>query len=206
MDWSSILSIIIAVLMFVGLPLVLRKRKKEGPKKGEELCQHLREMGVKAYILQTGSDQEKIGQKRSSSEKSMGIIELKNRNIDFINVIGVASQYGTNYFVGYLVKTPNIAGKQTLKKTRLVRKKSSPLWGKVIGIEWKGDESLAQSLNFDYGLEDRLLQSNLKDLKGSIWIFPEPKHGYAKIRTAYTLPSSEAFEAMNVIAKHVKLW
>jgi len=204
MDWSSILSIIIAVLMFVGLPLVLRKRKKEGPKKGEELCQHLREMGVKAYILQTGSDQEKIGLKRSSSEKSMGIIELKNRNIDFTNVIGVASQYGTNYFIDYLVKTPNIAGKRTVKKTRLIRKKSSPLGGKVIGIEWKGDESLAQSLNFDYGLEDKLLRADVK--KASIGIFPEPKHGYARIRTGYSLPSLETFEVMNVIAKHVKLW
>jgi hypothetical protein len=206
MDWSSIFSIIMAVLVAIGLPLALRKRKKSGPQKGEELCQHLQGIGVKAYTVEDGDKQEKIGQKRSWGEKSVGIIELKDGNIDLINIIGVASQYGTNYFIDYLVKTPNIAQKQKLKKTRLLNKKSSPLGGKVVGIEWKGDESLAESLNFDYGLEDRLLQSNLKDLKGSIWISPEPEHGYARIRTAYALPSAEAFEAINTIAKHVKLW
>jgi len=163
-------------------------------------------MGVKASTLEKGSNQEKIGQKRSRSERSTGVIELKDRNIDFINIISIASQYGTRYFIDYLVKTPNVMGKRSLKKTRLIRKKSSPLWGKVVAIDWRGDESLSQSLNFDYSLEDKLLQSNLKDLRGSIWIFPEPKHGYVRIRTAYTLPSPEAFEAINVIAKHTKLW
>ena len=206
MDWSSILSIVLAALVAIRLPLALRKRKKSGPQKKEELCQHLQEMGVKAYTVEAGGEQEKIGLKRSRSEKSVGVIELKDRNVDFINIIGVASQYGTNYFIDYLVKTPNIIGKQKLKKTRLVRQRSSPFWGKVASIEWKGDESLAESLNFDYGLGDRLLQSDLKALKGSIWIFPEPKHEYARIRTAYALPSAEAFEAINTIAKHVKSW
>ena len=206
MDWGSVLGIIIAALIAIGLPLALRRRKKTGPQKGEELCQHLKEMGVKAYIVEAGGEQEKIGLKRSSGEKSMGVVELKGRNIDFINIIGVSSQYGTNYFIDYLVKTPNIIENRTLKKTSLIKKKSSPLRGKVVAIEWKGDESLAQSLNFDYSLQDRLLGSNLKDSRGSIWIFPEPKHGYARIRTAYTLPSTEAFEAINTIAKHVKSW
>ncbi len=212
-DWSNLLGFLFAALVASGI-LTLRKRKKSSPQKGEELCQHLQEIGVKAYVgeglvpSQSGGEQEKIGLKRSSSKKSMGIIELKDKNIDSINVIGVASQYGTgtNYFIDYLVKNPNIAGKQKLKKTGLVTKKSSPLWGKVVAIEWKGDESLAESLNFDYSLEDKLLQSDLKDLKGSIWIFPEPKHGYARIRTDYFLPAAEAFEAMNIIAKHVKSW
>lgn len=206
MDWSSIFSIIIAALVAIGLPLALRKRKKAGPQMGKELCQHLQGIGVKAYPVEAEDNQEKIGQRRSWGEKSVGIIGLKDGNIDLINIIGVASQYGTHYFIDYMVKTPNIAQKQKLEKTRLVSKKSSPLGGKVIGIEWKGDKSLAESLNFDYSLEDRLLQSNLKDLKGSIWIFPEPKHGYARIRTPYALPSAEAFEAINTIAKHVKSW
>jgi len=206
MDWSSILSIIMAILVAIALPLAFRKRRKGGPEKREELCQHLQEMGIEAITLEKGSDQENIGQKRSWGQRSEGLIELKDRNIDFINIISVSSQYGTHYFIDYLVKSPNIIGKRTLKKTRLVRKKSSPLWGKVVAIEWKGDESLAQSLNFDYSLENKLLRSDLKDSRESIWIFPEPKHGYARIRAAYSLPSSEAFEAMSIIAKHVKSW
>lgn len=206
MDWNIMPGIVIAALAAIGLPLALRGRKKAGPKKKEELCQHLQKMEVKAYMMQTGDNREKIGQKRSWGEKSMGIIELRDRNMDFINIIGVSSQYGTNYFIDYLVKNTNIMEKRVLRKTRLIRKKSPPLWGKVVAIEWVGDESLSQGLNFDYGLEDKLLRSALKDLRGSIRIFPEPKHEYARIKTAYLLPSSEAFEVIDVIARHVKSW
>jgi len=104
------------------------------------------------------------------------------------------------------VKSPNIAGKRVPKKTRLIRKRSQAFWGKVVAIEWKGDESLAQSLNFDYSLEDKLLQSDVKNLGESIWILPEPKHGYTRIRTTYSLPSPETFRAIDIIAKHVKSW
>ena len=206
MDWSSALSIIIGVSLVIGLPLALRTRKKAGPQKREEFCQHLQKMGVRAYPVQMGDDREKIGQRRSSGEKSMGIIELKDRNIAFINVIGVTSQYGTHYFINYLVRNLNMTEKRKLKKTSLVRRKSALLWGKVVGIEWKGNEYLAKSLNFDYELENKLLHSELKDSGGGIWIFPEPKHEYVQIRTAYSLPSPEAFETIGIIARYVKSW
>jgi len=206
MEWSNIISVIIAILVMIGLPLALRKRRKVGPQKREELCQHLQKLGVKAYLVQIGDKRERIGQTRSSGEKSMGIIELKDRNIDFINITGVATQYGTHYFISYLVRNLNVMEKRRLKKTRLVGRKSAHLWGKVVAIEWKGDESLAKSLNFDYGLENKLLHSELKDPGGSMWVFPEPEHEYVRIRTAYSLPSPEAFETIGIIARYVKSW
>jgi hypothetical protein len=166
----------------------------------------LKSLGIDASLVEKGDDREKIGLGRTSGQKSEGIIKVADKNIDSINIASVSSQYGTHYFADYLVHSPNTIGNRTLKKTRLNRKKSSPFRGKVVAIEWKGDESLARSLNLDYGLEDRLLHSNLEDLKGSIWIFPEPKQEYARIRAGYSLPSLEAFEAINAIAKHVKSW
>ena len=203
MDWSSILSVIVVALVVVGLPLALRKRKKVGHLKREELCQHLKEIGIEASLVEKGDDKEKIGLSRASGQKSEGIIRIEGKNIDSINVIGVTSQYGTNYFIDYLVKTPNIIGKRTFKKTRLIRKKNSPFGGKVVAIGWKGDESLAQSLNFDYRLSDRLQQN---DFKGSIELIPEPKHGYSRIRTSYLDLSPELVKAMDIIAKHIKSW
>jgi len=143
MEWSSILSIIMAILVAIGLPLALRSRKKAGPKKREELYQHLQEIGIEAALRERGSDEEKIGLSRSSGQKSEGIIELKDRNIDLVNVISVASQYGVHYFLDYLVKAPNIMEERKLKKIRLLRKRSPPLWGKVVAIYWEGDNSLA---------------------------------------------------------------
>jgi len=204
MDWSNITGIIMALLVAIGLPLALKKRKKAGPQKREELYQHLQQIGVETSLVGRGSEKEKIGLGRASGQKSEGIIELADKNIDSINVISVASQYGVQYFLDYLIKSPNIMGKRTLNKTRLTRKKSPPLWGKMVGIEWQGDELLAQSLNLDYSLGDKLLQADPKALKESIRIFPEPKHGYVRIKTTYLLPSRQMLEAIGLVARHIK--
>ena len=208
MEWSSILGILFAVVAAIGLPLALSKRKKVGSQRREELYQHLRKMGVEAVFLERGADEEKVGISGALGQRSEGIIQLRRQNIDSVKVISVASQYAVNHFIDYLVKSPNITEKRLMKKTRSVMGKSSALWGKAVAIEWKGDESLARSLNFDYRLRDQLLSADgdPSTLKGSIWIFPEAKHGYARIRTNYFLPSPEVFEAMNIIAKHVKSW
>jgi len=205
MDWESIIGLIIAILVVIAFPLAFRRRKKAGSQKGEELYQHLEEMGVKASLVEKGSDKEKIGLSRISGQRSEGIIALEDKNIDSINIISATSQYGTNYFLDYLVKSSNITANRILKKTRLTVKKSLFLWGKAVAMEWKGDKSLAQSLNFDYILKDKLLQSNLNPLR-SVWLFPEPKQGYTRIRTAYSLPSPEIFGAMDIIARHIKSW
>ena len=206
MDWESVISLIIALLVVIAFPLALRRRKKADPQKREDFYQHLKEIGVKASLVEEGNEREKIGLSRTSGQKSEGIIALQDKNIDSINIISAASQYGTNYSLDYLVKSSNITASRMLKKTRLSVKKSLFLWGKVIAMEWKGDKSLAQSLNFDYRLKDRLSQRDATGLRGSIGIFPEPKHGYTRIRTAYSPPSPEIFEALDIIARHIKSW
>ncbi|MEA3253648.1 MAG: hypothetical protein U9Q17_01725 [Chloroflexota bacterium] len=206
MDWGNIGSIIVALTVAIGVPLALKKRKKAGPLKLEELYQHLQTIGVEASPPEKESNKAKIGLSRASGQKSGGIIELKDKNIDCINIVSVASQYGVNYFLDYLVQSPNIVGNRTLKKTKLVKKKSSPIGGKVIGIGWKGEQSLAQSLSLDYRLEEKLLSGDLNALKEGIKIFPEPKHGYVRIRTSYILPSRQLFDAVSIVARHIKLY
>ena len=206
-DWTNIIGVIVFLLIAIVLPLIFRRRRKEESAGNiEEFYQHLREAGVEASLVESGDDREKIGLGRASGQKSAGVIELEDRNIDSINVISVSTQYGTRYLIDYLVKSPNIVGERTLRKTRLTRKKSPPLWGKVVAIEWKGDDSLARSLNLDYSLEDKLLRTEVNDFKGDICIFPEPKHGYVRIRTDYSAPSVGVFRAISTIAKYIKSW
>ena len=98
MDWANIAGSLAMLLLFViGLPLALRKRKQAGPQKMEEFLKHLQEMGVKALLGESDTDQKKIDLGRSSGQKSDGLIEIRERNIDYISVIGVASQYGVNF-------------------------------------------------------------------------------------------------------------
>ena len=192
--------------MLIALPLALRRRRKDGPLKREEVCQHFQDMGIEAALWEGGNDEEKIGLSRFSGQKSEGIIELTGRNIELVNVVSIASQYGVRYFLDYLVKAPNIMEERKLKKTRLLRRKSPPLWGKVVAIDWEGDNSLAQTLNLDYNLEGKLLRADMDIFKGDIGIYPEPRHGYVRIRTEYFFPSAEIFEAISIVARHVKLW
>ena len=51
---------------------------------------------------------------------------------------------------------------------------------------------------------DRLSQAELDKLKGGIWIIPEPKYEYARIRISYLLLSVELFGAIDIIARYVK--
>ena len=172
MEWSNILSIIMAILIAIGLLLTLRRREKAGPKNRQELYKHLQGMGIEASLIEKGSDKEKIGLSRSSGQRLEGIIELKDRNIDLVNVISIASQYSVRYFLDYLVKASNILEERKLKKTRLIKGGSPPLWGKVVAIDWKGDNSLARRLNLDYSLEDRLLRADMNVFKGKYRDFP----------------------------------
>ena len=206
-NWFSIIGALLAVLIAIILPLIARKRKKgEATNKIEELYRHLRALGVEVSPVEKGDEREKIGLARASGQKSEGLIDLEDRNIDSINVVSISTQYGTRYFIDYLVKGSNIMGGRILKKTRLTKRRSPPLWGKVVAIEWKGDDSLAQSLNLDYSVEEKLLRADANVFKGNIWIFPEPKHGYVRIRTDYSLPSAEIFEAISSIARHIESW
>ena len=206
-NWFSIIGALVAVLIAIILPLIARRRKKEeATNKIEELYRRLRALGLEVSTVEKGDERERIGLARASGQKSEGLMDLEDRNIDSINIVGISSQYGTRYFIDYLVKGSNIMGERVLKKTRLTRKKSPPLWGKVVAIDWKGDDALAQSLNLDYSLEDKLLRADASAFKGNIWISPEPKHGYARIRTDYVLPSAVIFEALSSIARHIKSW
>ncbi|MGB2799959.1 MAG: hypothetical protein WBC55_01995 [Dehalococcoidia bacterium] len=206
MDWSNIFPILFALLLAVGLPLAFRSLKKGGQNKVDELYQHLQGIGVKASVLEKDASQKKTKRKRSWGQRLVGTIKLTDYNIDSIDVVGVASQYGVNYYLDFLVNRPSFMGGSKKKKTKMNTKKSSLFKGKVIDIEWKGDDFLAQRLNFDYGLKDKLLQADLSALKGGISIYYEPKREYARIRTNYFLPTPDLFEATDMIANHVKSW
>ena len=201
MDWANIGSIIAALVFAVGLPLALKKRKKGGSQNVEQFLHHLQEIGIKASLTEKGVEEEKVGTGRSWGRRSEGVIKVEGRNIDYINIIGAASQYGVNYFLDYLVRSPSQMGRRKQKKTRMVKKRSPAIGGRAVDIEWKGDIYLSQQLSLDYRLKDKLLQI---ELKGNIEIFPEPKYEYARVRTAYLLPSPDLFEAIDIIAKYIK--
>jgi len=204
--WPGILAPLVALLIGVALPWLLRKRRKAEAYKVEELGRHLSGVGVQVSQAENDDARGRVGLGSASGQKVEGVIVFEDRSIDSANVISTSTQYGTTYVINFLVKAPNISASRMLKRTRLTKRRSPPIWGRVTGIEWKGDTSLAQTLNFDYSLADRLIASDGKVVTGNVSIIPELKHGYVRIRTDYSLPSAEAFGALCSIARHIKAW
>jgi len=137
-------------------------------------------------------------------QKCEGVYALKDRNIDFILVVSVTSQYGVNYFIEYLIKTSFDLRKEPVKKTKMTKKKGSLFGSNVEDIIWKGDMRLSQRLNMDYEIKHKILQACSRKFKGGIVIEPDPKHGYTRIKTNYDLPSHEIFDTIDSIARYIK--
>jgi hypothetical protein len=203
MDPADIIPIALGVLAAVAaVPALLRLLRKGAPAKQDELQQHLEGTGLKVSRIEKDSEVDKAIPK-NWSEKSEGALKVADRNVDAVAIRSVSSQYGTNYYLDYVVKSPGVMPAGS-KKTTLARKKSPPIWGKVVDIVWRGSTNLAQRLNYDYQLKYRLLHSDPAGLKVGITIQPQPAHGCTRIRTGYRLPSPDLFEAIDTIAKHVK--
>ena len=62
MGWVNILTGIIAALVVaIGLPLALRRRKKGGPQNVEQFLHHLLEIRVKASMTEKSVGEGKVG-------------------------------------------------------------------------------------------------------------------------------------------------
>jgi len=220
MDRVDMLAWIIPlVVSIIGITVALRSRKKNAPQKVEELVHHLQEIGVKpttekgmvegVVVEMEGGDgswlsrgwKEMWGWISGTKGRVDGVIRIGERHIDYVIVSSVAGQYSVNYFLDYLVRSPGWSGENGRKNTKMVRKKRTAIRGRVGDIEWKGDNQLSQQLNLDQRLMDILLQTNIE---GDIEIFPGPQ--YARVRTAYFLPSPDLLKAIDLIAKHMKSW
>jgi hypothetical protein len=202
MDADSLLTLGLALAAVAGVVVALVIRRKAGPKKVEEMRGHLEAIGIPSSVDTADGQLAEIG--HSWSEKHTGTLKLSGRSVDAINIVGVSSQYGTQYFLDFLVPVTTPGSMREKKKTKVVRKKTPALWGQTTDVEWKGDESLCRRLNFDYRLRDRLkaLDDNL--LRGGVTIFSERKRGCVRLRTKYFLPTREAFEVVDAVCKHVR--
>jgi hypothetical protein len=208
LDSGIIVTIILAVTGLAGFILALLGLRKSGKKKVEELRDQLNIIGVKAWINMIEPDNVDKGPRLFRGFKYLGNIKLNDKAIDFINVTGIASQYGANYYLDFIVPHSNHISGYRVSKVKLARRRLNNLMGerKIQDVMWKGDTVLSQKLNLDMDLKEKLLQADLKQVKYSIEIIPEAERDYCRIRTPYFLPAKGMFEIISTIAKHIKTW
>ncbi len=200
--WNTFVIVLLLFLAVIGLARPFMKLKKGSPEDVGLLLDHLQNMGIHATLLEVEKKAGGRGARQTSMERCQGAIKIGGRNIDLINVVSKATPFGDRLFADYSVRTGLWPGKTSRKKTGLVRKGALGVLGGGGDIEWKGDEWLCQELNYDPRLKDKLGQA---EMEGSISILPGGE--YAKVRVAYQLPSAGLFEAIDIIAGHIRsIW
>jgi hypothetical protein len=165
-----------------------------------ELCEHLRQIGINATVVESGSP-ETIG---GLVAFALGCVKVEGRNLDLVQVertsvaasqpklqpgqAGYTEKVGqgsTLYDYHYVVRA-KVAGLESKLEAELKpTEKRKGLFGKeVVGYQWEGGD-LAQRLNSDSDLKNMLLKEGIYRL----WISPEKKQQCVRI-TPMTRPET----------------
>jgi hypothetical protein len=188
-----------------------------------ELCEHLRQIGIEATVLDLKSP-EAIHHTPTMhiiySMKNLpplGCVKVEGRNIDLVEVIrfpGGTSEAGRIFYrYKYAVKAKVGNLEDELKAEVKPIKKGFPT-SEIVDYNWEGGE-LAQLLNADSELKNMLLGLGAPHLT----VIPNKKDQYVGITpivssTAIVIydmtvgrkafPTREAFEAYDRIAQHIR--
>ena len=133
--------------------------------------------GIQAEMVDRdlGRPEEKIRTFKLFGKSSLGLIDIRiDSLISWINVVRTksADKHGpARYRVVFGIPDQSIPMNHKQLKLKTVRKKAFPLFGKVIGVSWKGKAHtllLAKTLS-----EDEEIDRAVADL-GDMWIFTHP--------------------------------
>jgi hypothetical protein len=187
-----------------------------------KLCEHLRQIGVNATLLERGSPEAAGPEWKKSvfqSGTALGCAKIEGRDIDLVQVEKRGQNPpgpGQTYLYQYVVRV-NVKGLESdLKAECKPIKKRKHFRKEVVGLRWEG-ERLARLLNDDFNLKSMLLKEGLHSLK----IRPDKRNQCVKIipkPTGWTytgllstpalgreaFPTREAFEAYDRIAQHIR--
>jgi hypothetical protein len=158
-------------------------------KSRDELARNLNSLGVRADLAERGRTEEKI--ENSWYQRSLGIIDLPEGLVRWINILKKDASKNSPPLWWVVLCIPDERPVPNYKAVdiKTVRKKSFPLFGKVIDVTWKGNDhhtGLAEVLSNDEAVK------NLAKRIGNLTL-----HSYAKEFQGWTLQVDRRFEPTN---------
>jgi hypothetical protein len=155
-------------------------------KSRDELGQNLNAIGIRANLAERGRAEEKV--ENSWYQRSLGIIDVPEGLVSWINIL---KKDRTRYSPPQWWVILGIPDERPLTNhkavdIRTIRKKTLPLFGKVVDVTWKGNDhhtGLVQCLSNDEAVK------NLAKQIGNLTI-----HSYAKEFQGWTLQVDRRFE------------
>ncbi|MCH2312035.1 MAG: hypothetical protein MK362_06085 [SAR202 cluster bacterium] len=133
-------------------------------KSRDNLTNTLIKIGINAQMAERGLEQEKIGDEWYT--KKLGIINVQDQPIKWINICKKPPSKDSPPNWKYIFIVPDerlVSGKDKVK-IKTIRKKSFPIFGKVIDTTWKGNDrsGLAHTLSND--IEIKSLAKSIGDI------------------------------------------
>jgi len=189
-DWITvIISIVVVLASAVSGILNSRKAKERAVGGADNFAHHLDMIGIKAEPVENPS----VGVKKGDIKGST--FRLHGSPIDQVSIVPAGNELSLVFLI------PMYGPSFNKKKKTFMKRAKTKMGNDII---WKGDPILAQTLNFDFTLNQLLAQIDPKELK-TLVISPL-KTNRAEVLTNYFLPSKEMFKALDIIASHLKSW
>ena len=175
--------------------------------KRDEFCAHLRSLGMDAEMASRGRREEKLG------GGSLGLIDISKGPIRWVNVrrLGPGQDGNAGYYAEFGVPDPKVTADFPKVRIRSVKVKTSWFFGKVVDIEWKGED-------FGLGIVGRLRNDrSLKNLAtekkyDNVVITARPEEECWTISYGvwastlggnHSLPSAKMWNSYEVVARHL---
>ena len=116
-------------------------------KSRDELTDALNSVGVKAQMAERGRAEEKV--EDSWYQRSLGVIDILEGSIRWINILkkGGSENSPPRWWVMRGIPDERPASTRQQTKIKTVRKKTFPLFGKVVDVIWKGNDGGTNLVN-----------------------------------------------------------
>ncbi|MFC2032001.1 hypothetical protein ACFLUS_01320 [Chloroflexota bacterium] len=168
----------------------------------DRLAQNLNSLGIRANLAERGRAEEKV--ENSWYQRSLGIIDIPEGLVRWINILKKDGSKNSppRWWVVLGIPDERPIPKHQAVDIKTIRKKAFPLFGKIVDVTWKGNDSgtgLADVLSDDEAVKD------LAGNSGNLTI-----HSYAKEFQGWTLqvdrrfkPTNQDWATIQKIANHI---
>jgi hypothetical protein len=155
----------------------------------DNLAQNLNSLGIRADLAERGRTEEKI--ENSWYQRSLGIIDIPEGLVRWINILKKdgSGRSPPQWWVILGIPDERPLSNHKAVDIKTIRKKTFPLFGKVVDVTWKGNDhhtGLAEVLSNDETVKD------LAKRIGNLQI-----HSYAKEFQGWTLQVDRRFELIS---------
>lgn len=173
----------------------------------DRVCKTLQNMGISAQMSERGRSEEEVGLRPYF--KSLGLIDIKEGPVNWINVIRKRVAHITEYFLNYCVPDPRLTPSSPIVLFKSELKRKLIVFGKISGFNWEGKDSgtgIIDCLNSDGSLREGLIKGKVMFTvsaygKGSYWIISS---SYSEFNiTPHYCPSEEEWRVCQLIAQHL---